>query len=282
VEEAKIVQKAVDEFKKAHPGVSVKLERAPFGEYITKVLTQFSAGLAPDVMCLNAEQMPAFATKGVFLDLRPFLDKDPAIRLKDFYPEAVSHYTYEGVLTALPRDIAPVAVVYYNKKIFDEAGLAYPKDDWTLAQFLETAKKLTKRDDVVQFPRGPGKQRAIPLSAAGYSIVKGTKHPELAYELVKYLAGETGQKFMAATGLTQPALKTLAKSPVFLDGLPPKSKGFLVEAVKYGHFQPVDPNEAEWYNMVASALDRVWSGDETAASALAKVTKTVNMKFYKK
>jgi multiple sugar transport system substrate-binding protein len=388
VEEAKIVQQAVVEFKKAHPGVEVKLERTVFTEYITKILTQFSAQMAPDVMCVNAEQMPAFATRGVFLDLKPFVDKDPSIRLKDFYPEAIGHYTYQGMLTALPRDIAPIAVLYYNKDIFKEAGLPVPQDNWTVEKFLETAKKLTKVDDkgkivrygftddwpiwdvwvyafggrladnerhpnrctldspeaatgaqfradlihkhkvmpspsslsamgglgnsdlfmngavgmyfngiwmtprfreiknfewdVVLFPRGPGKQRAIPLSAAGYSIVKGTKHPELAYELVKCLAGETGQKFMTATGLTQPALKTLAKSPVFLDGLSPKSKGFLVDAVKYGHFQPTDPNVAEWYQMVGSALDRVWTGDETAASALAKVTKTINTKFYKK
>jgi multiple sugar transport system substrate-binding protein len=388
IEEAIILQKAVDEFKKVHPGVEVRMERAVFGEYISKILTQFSAGMAPDVMCVNAEQMPAFATRGVFLDLKPFVDKDPSIRLKDFYPEAIDHYTYQGTLTALPRDIAPIAVVYYNVDKFKKAGLSLPQDDWTTEQFLQTAKKLTKKDaagkitqfgfvddwpiwdvwvyafggrladsekrptrclldsaeaaagvqfrgdliykhkvlpspsamtamgglgnsdlfmngtaamyfngiwstpklreikdfkwDAVMFPRGPGKKRAIPLSAAGYSVVKGTKNPELAYELVKFLAGETGQRFMAATGLTQPALRTLAKSPVFLDGLPPKSKGFLVDAVKHGHFQPMDPNVAEWYQMVGSALDRVWTGDETAVTALSKVTQTINMKFYKK
>jgi hypothetical protein len=67
-----------------------------------------------------------------------------------------------------------------------------------------------------------------------------------------------------------------------LDGQKPKSKKFLVDAVKYGHFQPVDPNEDEWYHMVASEMDRVFTGDETAAEALAKMTKLVNGKFYKK
>lgn len=35
-------------------------------------------------------------------------------------------------------------VVYYNKHMFDEAGLEYPQDGWTWDQFRETAEKLTK------------------------------------------------------------------------------------------------------------------------------------------
>ena len=388
-EEALILQNVVADFKKAHPGVEVEFDRAPYGEYITKVLTLFSGGLAPDVMAINAEQMVAFASKGILVDLKPYVDKDPTIHLADFYPEAIRHYTYQGSLTALPRDIAPVACIYYNKKAFDEAGLPYPKNDWDYQEFLADAKKLTVKDakgtitrfgfvdewtawdawvyafggslvdnldkptrctlgtpqaasgvqfrgdlmtkyhvcpspanltamgalgnsdlfvnktaamffsgiwrtpqfrqikdfdwDVVEFPKGPKGHRGFPLSAAGYGIVKGSKNTDLAYELVKYLAGEVGQRYMAATGLTQPALKTLAKSPVFLDGQPPKSKGFLVDAVKDGTFQPVDPNINEWYNSFAvPALDKVWSGKETAGQALAQLTVRVNEKFYKK
>ncbi len=385
-----ILQQAVEEFKKAHPGVEVEFERAPYNEYITKVLTQFSAGLAPDVMAVNAEQMIAFASRGVFTDLKPYIGNDPSIKLTDFYPEAIDHYTVNGVLTALPRDIAPIAVVYYNKKKFDEAGLPYPNDDWDMDNLTATAQKLTLKDamgkitqfgfvgadnspawdawvyswggalvdnekkptrcvvdspqaiagvqylselvskyhvmpslanltsmgsmgnsdifingtvamyhsgiwqspafrlikdfdwDVVEFPKGPKGLRSFPLSAAGYGIVKGTKNADLAYELVKYLAGETGEKFMAATGLTQPALKTLAQSPVFLDGQTPKSKGFLVDAVKYGHFQPLDPNVPEWKALIDSSLDRVWSGEETPAQALKKAAAEVNEKFFKK
>jgi multiple sugar transport system substrate-binding protein len=388
IEEAKVLQQAVDEFRKIHPNVEVRLERAPFGEYITKILTQFSAGNAPDVMAVNAEQMVTFASRNIFADLKPYADKDTSLKLFDFYPEAIEHYTVNGVLTALPRDIAPVAVIYYNKKKFDEAKLPYPQDSWTEKEFLETAQKLSKKDakgkitqfgyvedwvtwdlwvymhggswvdnvlkptlctldspeaisgvqfradlihkyhvmpspanmtamgglgnsdlfmngtaamffsgiwktpyfrqikdfewDVVEVPLGPNGKRAFPMSAAGYGILKSSKNPELAYELVKYLSGETGQKLMAATGLTQPALKTLAQSPVFLDGQPPKSKGFLVEAVKDGHFQPCDPNLNEWKAMVDSAMDRVWNGDETAESALKKVTANINEKFFKK
>src|SRR6185369_12682382 len=86
--------------------------------------------------------------------------------------------------------------------------------------------------DVVEFPTGPKGKRGFPLSATGYSIVKTCKNPDVAYELVKFLAGAEGQKMMAATGLTQPAMKTLANSRAFLDNQIPKSKAFLVNAVK--------------------------------------------------
>jgi multiple sugar transport system substrate-binding protein len=146
IEEGKVLQQAVDEFRKIHPNVEVRLERAPFGEYITKILTQFSAGNAPDVMAVNAEQMVSFASRDIFVDLKPYADKDTSLKLFDFYPEAIDHYTVNGVLTAMPRDIAPVAVIYYNKKKFDEAKLPYPQDSWTEKEFLETAQKLTKKD----------------------------------------------------------------------------------------------------------------------------------------
>ncbi|HUO57417.1 MAG TPA: sugar ABC transporter substrate-binding protein [bacterium] len=387
VEEAQILQKAIDDFKKAHPGVEVQMDRVPYGDYITKVLTQFAAGMAPDVMCVNAEQMVSFGSREIFVDLKSYIDKDPSIKLSDFYPEAIDHYTYKGVLTALPRDIAPVAVVYYNKKKFDEAGVPYPKDNWDYKQFLATAEKLTRKSadgkfsqygfvddypnwwawvlafggkwvnddrnptrcvldspeaiagvqfrsdlihkyhvcpaptfmaamggmdysdlfvngtaamfhtgiwlvpkfrqiknfdwDVVEFPKGPKGLRAFPLSAAGYGIVKTCKNPDLAYELVKYLAGEVGEKYMAATGLTQPAIKAVAASPVFLDGQQPKSKGFLVDAVKFGRYWPMDPNVPEYKAMVDSSLDKVWNDNEPAAKALMKVTKEINTKFFK-
>jgi hypothetical protein len=87
---------------------------------------------------------------------------------------------------------------------------------------------------------------------------------------------------MAATGLTQPAIKSVAKSPVFLDGQDPKSKGFLVDAVKDGHYWPVDPNVNEWKAMIDSSMDRVWNDNADPGVALTKVTKEINSKFFKK
>lgn len=54
-------------------------------------------------------------------------------------------FTYQGKLRVLPRDIAPIACVYYNKSLFDAAKLPYPKDDWTWGQLRRDALALTHR-----------------------------------------------------------------------------------------------------------------------------------------
>ncbi len=387
-DQVKILQQAVAGFRRAHPEAQVQVVRAPYGEYITKALTQFAGHMAPDVLSVNAEQLPFFADRQILLDLNPYAVKDSAFHPADFYPEILDLYTVRGELLAVPTDIAPIAVVYYNKKAFDEARLPYPKDNWTKDDFLAAARKLTKKDaagrtvqwgflddwaiweawvyafggrvvddvknptrcllndpravaavqfradliykekvmpspsgitamgglgnadffingkvalfysgiwktprfreidgfewDVVPFPSGEKGNRGYPMSGTGYAVVKGNAHPELSYELVKYLAGEEGQRLMAATGLIQPALKTLGEAPEFLDGKPPENKKFLVKAVSDGHFRAFDPRAEEWMNIISSRLDLVWSGDQKASEVLPEVVGAVNKRFFGK
>ena len=47
---------------------------------------------------------------------------------------------YDGSVYGFPRDIS-VEVLYYNKDIFDEAGVAYPDDTWTWDDFLAAAER---------------------------------------------------------------------------------------------------------------------------------------------
>jgi multiple sugar transport system substrate-binding protein len=76
------------------------------------------------------------------------------------------------------------------------------------------------------------------LSGGGYAVLKTTKHPEEAWKLLTFLAGEEGQRELAQTGLAQPAMMDIAKSKDFLDGQPPASKAFLLEAAEIGSFGP--------------------------------------------
>jgi len=389
VEEAKIQQASVDAFQKLHPEVQVEFVRIPYNDYITKILTQFSSNMAPDVMAINAEQLPAFSHQDIFLDLNPLVAADLSINLKDFYPEALDRYTVDGKLLGIPRDIAPICVIYYNMNAFVEAGLKPPPANWTTKEFLAYAQALVKKDaagkvtrwgfvddwpiweawvynhggkivddvkhptkclldspeavagiqfradlmhkyhvmmtpasmtamgsmgtsdmfingtsamfysgiwktpafrhitdfdwDVAPFPRGPQGKAGYSISAAGYGIVKESKYPQLDYELVRFLAGEMGQRSMARTGLTQPAMRTVADSKDFLDDQKPLSKRFLLDAVKDGTYRAFDLHAEEWMNsLLGPHLDRVWNGTETAAQALPGAAREVNDKFYSK
>ena len=146
LKEAAILGDLCRMFEKANPGVRVALQRVPYGEYNSKLMTQFAAGLAPDVLFVGIGQVTEFFPRGVMEPLDPYLARDP-VDLKAYYPKSIEAFLLKGKLYALPRDIAPVACVYYNKDLFAKAGVPNPKDDWDWDQLLSAAQKLTARDE---------------------------------------------------------------------------------------------------------------------------------------
>ncbi len=146
VQEIEIITNLVQQFEK-DTKIKVSAERAPSGPpYMEKVLTQFAGGNPPDVLFVEVNNFKAFAEKDVLEDLTPYLEKESAFKKKDFYPQIIDRFTIRNSLYVLPRDIAPICVVYYNKKLFDEAGVKYPTDDWTWADLVKKGQKLVKKD----------------------------------------------------------------------------------------------------------------------------------------
>ena len=81
------------------------------------------------------------------ISLQPFLDKDKEFWGKDdFNPESLKSYTYKNQLYFVPYDEGPTNMIYYNIRLFDEAGVPYPHANkpWTLDDLLEAAIKLTR------------------------------------------------------------------------------------------------------------------------------------------
>ncbi|MFH1407087.1 MAG: sugar ABC transporter substrate-binding protein [Candidatus Omnitrophota bacterium] len=152
-EEMSIIRKSIDLWQKQNPDIRVTLEHTPFSGYVSKILTRIAGGAAPDIIAAEVGLFTAFVGKDVFLDLKPYADSDEDFSISDFFPEVLQRFSVEGKLFGIPRDTAPFACVYYNKKLFDQAGLAYPGDEWTWAEFLDTAQKLTKSENgkITQF-----------------------------------------------------------------------------------------------------------------------------------
>jgi multiple sugar transport system substrate-binding protein len=146
IQENTILEGLINQFAKLHPDIHVVLDRVPYGDYVDKLLTQFAGGVAPDVIFVSAENLPDFYPRGLLEPLTSYLKSDPAVNLNDFYSTLIKWYTVNGDLYCMPRDIAPVCVLYYNKNAFDEVGLPYPKDDWSVDEFLKDVQVLTSRD----------------------------------------------------------------------------------------------------------------------------------------
>lgn len=125
------LRQAVREFEAAYPWIEVRVEAAVYGQYFEKLLAQFAANTAPDVVMLDPANFQRFARRNALLPLNPFYDQVPGFDINAYYEPIVEAHSFRGELFVLPRDIAPTGLIYYNKRLFDEAGIPYPDGTWT-------------------------------------------------------------------------------------------------------------------------------------------------------
>ena len=128
-------------FEASHPNIKVNVETAPFDQYFTKLQTLVAGGTAPDVFELNYENFVTYADKGLLLDLSPMMKADSTLNPDVYSERANSAFSYNGMQLGLPASFSTV-VLYYNKDLFDKAGVAYPTADWTWADAVEAGQKL--------------------------------------------------------------------------------------------------------------------------------------------
>ncbi len=132
----------VADFHQAQPNINVKVEVADWDSYWTKLKTLLAAGTPPDVFAMDAPLYLDYQSRGVLLNLQPYLDKNPDM-LKGVYPQTLEAYKTADGMYGLPRDFQTV-VLFYNKDMFDAAKLAYPTAEWTYNDLRTAAKALTK------------------------------------------------------------------------------------------------------------------------------------------
>jgi len=146
-QEVKIIRSIIEDWQKEHPDIIVELQHTPgVSNYTNKLLTRVAGGNPPDVAFAEVAIFVDFQKENLFMDLNPFIENDPDFSLEDYFPDVVKRFTRDGKIYGIPRDTAPFACVYYNKRLFDEAGVPYPTDDWTWSDLLEKSKALTKKN----------------------------------------------------------------------------------------------------------------------------------------
>ncbi len=129
-------------FEAEHPGVKVTYETAAWDAYFTKLQTVVAAKQAPDAFELNFENFVTYADKGALADLTPLISADTGFSTSVYNPTALAAFQQDGKQYGLVESFSNV-VMFYNKDLFDAAGVAYPTADWTWKEELEAAQKLT-------------------------------------------------------------------------------------------------------------------------------------------
>lgn len=142
LDERKVNEQIIAAFESKYPGTKVKLEYIP-EEYATKIDSMFLGKMAPDVIYGHPKYFVTWASQGLLMDLTDKFAQTPEL-LDDskFNTNLYEAFKYEGKNIATVNG-ADTMLLYYNKNLFDKAGVAYPTADWTWEQFIDAAKKLT-------------------------------------------------------------------------------------------------------------------------------------------
>lgn len=152
VEDLDDQQVFVDQYNAAHDDVEVVLE-AYGDDFDTKVAAGMGAKDAPDIMYMW--DYPTYREGLLALD--DLIAAEGADFKADYYEALWPYNSYDGVVYGMPVGFT-THVLYYNKDIFAQAGVAEPTDSWTWSDLEAAAKTITEKVDGVtgfSFPMTP-------------------------------------------------------------------------------------------------------------------------------
>ncbi|MBC6445804.1 ABC transporter substrate-binding protein [Actinokineospora xionganensis] len=139
-EEAAVYRSLISAYKDAGGG-DVELVTVGREDHLTRLSTAFASGDAPDVFLINYRDYPPFVQRGAVRPIGPLLEQE-GISTSDYYEQPLRAFTYQDALQCMPQNISSL-VVYWNRALFKQAGVAPPAAGWTWDEFVRTAQALT-------------------------------------------------------------------------------------------------------------------------------------------
>lgn len=147
-EQNKTMQKMIGVYQEQNPNVTVETQLTTWNEYWTKLEASVTGGDAADIMWVNVLKAEEYVNAGILMDVSEVAN---TLDLKTNYPEAlVNGYNYQEKQYAIPKDFDTNGL-FYNKELFDKAGVSYPTDQWTMDDFTAAAEALSKKLDKGEF-----------------------------------------------------------------------------------------------------------------------------------
>ncbi len=230
--EVSLMRKWVKKFEKENSGIKVKINHVAVQGYEEKFLVFTVGGVPSDVAWINLRTFGVAVRKGILSPLDSFVKKDN-YPLKSFYPVLIKAFSYQGNLYALPL-ICNVDVLFYNKDLFDKAGVPYPDGNWDWEKFKEAVKRLT----IVSSEGKP----------VQYGIYYNGDWIELIWQNEGQVLDERGEKF-------------LFTSPEFIKANIEAIKFFLNLGMRYSPMQSREESALQFFSSgkVAMMVGGSWS-----------------------
>ncbi|MDR3174755.1 MAG: extracellular solute-binding protein [Treponema sp.] len=141
------IQKAIlDDYQAAHPEIKIEYNPTAYNEYHAKMNAMVAANSTPDIFQMNEFLVTEWGEKSIGEDLKPLYQK-AGINSDDLFLAPLI-WTSNGHLWGVSGVTPGMGILYYNKKLFRDAGITPPPDStslpWTWQQYADAAKKLTK------------------------------------------------------------------------------------------------------------------------------------------
>ena len=140
--ERQAVKKVIQQFNQQHANIRVRAQHIPNSNYTTKLATMAAAGTAPDIAYIPDAMISKWASAGWLMDLSDHFQNDPeaSTRMRQIY------YKLQDQIIGTSATVETI-ILYYNKQVFDRAGLTYPparaEEAWSWDQFVSICQKLT-------------------------------------------------------------------------------------------------------------------------------------------
>ncbi len=203
--EAADIQKTLDKFNASQDKINVKLVAVSRADYETKLNTMAAAKQLPDTALMAEPMAIRYAAAGLLGDVSDMYTAAEA-------PLKSLAFTYKGKTVAYSC-ADEVLLLYYNKKLFDKAGIPYPPATadkaWTWQQFVDAAKKLTVDKNGKNATQAGFDAKNIVTYGADYNRA-GWMWPVAAVSNGGGVMTPDGQKLLIGTPETAEALQAIA------------------------------------------------------------------------
>ena len=169
-EELKVYGQLTDAYRKK-TGTKVTVVAVPDRDaHIQKLTTAFGAGRPPDVFLVNYRNFAPFAARKVIDPAGPRLDSSKQLARDQFYDAPLEAFESGRTLQCMPQNTSSL-VVYFNRDLFRRAGVAEPRDGWTMSDLKATSKQLKPRLLPDQrYPLGVDPPRSGPRRSCGRPV----------------------------------------------------------------------------------------------------------------
>ncbi len=130
------------EFSEMDNGIKVDYREIQFDDVVSESMRAFATGQAPDIIAVDNPEHALFAARGAFLDITDMVAGSDTIKTENYFAGPLNSVSWDGRIFGVPKATNTIAL-YYNKDMFEAAGLDPNAPPQTWDELVEHARKLT-------------------------------------------------------------------------------------------------------------------------------------------